>query len=380
LTKIAGERINYSLTPDLRPNSPEGKEAIMSPDRAKLDAFVGQLLNDMGAAASGAMVLIGDKLGLYKALAAGEPLTSTELATRTHTTERYVREWLASQAAAGYVQYQPETGRYFMTPEQALVLADETSPAFMAGGFDVLAAMFKDEPKISDAFRSGHGVGWHEHSACLFRGTERFFRTGYSAHLVDEWLPALDGVVEKLKRGARVADVGCGHGVSTILMARAFPNSSFMGFDYHGPSVERASAAAHETGVEANCRFEVAHAKNFPGRDYDLVAFFDCLHDMGDPIGAAQHVRQSLHVDGTWLIVEPYAEDRVEGNFNPVGRMMYAASTMVCVPASMSQEVGLALGAQAGESRLREVVTAGGFTRFRRATATPFNMVLEARP
>ena len=352
----------------------------MPQDQARLDEFVGKMLNDMGAVATGAMVLIGDKLGLYKALAEGDALAPAELAARTSTAERYIREWLAAQAAAGYVQYRPEMGTYAMTAEQAMVLADDTSPAFMAGGFEVFASMFRDEPKISEAFRSGRGVGWHEHSPCLFRGTERFFRTGYAAHLVQEWLPALAGVREKLERGAKVADVGCGHGASTILMARAFPSSSFTGFDYHGASVERARAAAREAGVEQSCRFEVADAKSYPGNDYDLVAFFDCLHDMGDPAGAAKHVRQSLGGDGTWLIVEPYADDTVEGNLNPVGRIYYAASTMICVPASLSQEVGLALGAQAGEARLREVVMAGGFTRFRRATATPFNLVLEARP
>jgi SAM-dependent methyltransferase len=349
-------------------------------DQAKLAEFVAKMLNDMGAAATGAMVVIGDKLGLYKALADGGPLAPTELAARTGTAERYVREWLAAQAAAGYVQYRPETGTYAMTAEQAMVLADEASPAFMAGGFEVLAAMFKDEPKVSAAFRSGRGVGWHEHSPCLFRGTERFFRAGYAAHLVQDWLPALAGVREKLEGGAKVADVGCGHGASCILMARAFPNSQFTGFDYHGPSVERAREAAREAGVEGRCRFEVADAKSYRGDGYDLVAFFDCLHDMGDPVGAARHVRQSLGADGTWLIVEPYASDAVEGNLNPVGRIYYAASTMICVPASLSQEVGLALGAQAGEARLRQVVQAGGFTRFRRATATPFNLVLEARP
>jgi SAM-dependent methyltransferase len=352
----------------------------MPQDQAKLNEFMGKILNDMGAAASAALVLIGDKLGLYAALAEAGPLTATELAERTETTERYVREWLAAQAAAGYIQYQPETDRYSMTPEQALVLADESSPTFMAGGFDLLAAMFKDEPKIRDAFLTGRGVGWHEHSPCLFCGTERFFRSGYSAHLVNEWLPALAGVREKLERGAKVADVGCGHGASTILMANAFPRSTFIGFDYHGPSVERARAASKEAGVESRCKFEVADAKTYPGNGYDLVAFFDCLHDMGDPAGAARHVRQSLDADGTWLLVEPFAADTVQGNLNPVGRLYYSASTMICVPASLSQEVGLALGAQAGEARLRQVVTAGGFSRFRRATETPFNLVLEARP
>lgn len=352
----------------------------MSTNQAKLDEFMSRLLHDMGAAATGALVLIGDKLGLYKALAAGGPLSPAELAARTDTAERYVREWLAAQAAAGYVQYQPEAGTYSMSAEQALALADERSPAFVPGAFEVIASMFKDEPKVSQAFRTGCGVGWHEHSPCLFRGTERFFRAGYAAHLVPDWLPALTGVCEKLEHGAKVADVGCGHGASTIVMAQVYPQSVFTGFDYHGPSVERARSAAWEAGVEARCRFEVADAKSYPGAGYDLVAVFDCLHDMGDPVGVAKHVHQSLAADGTWLIVEPYANDSVEGNLNPVGRMFYAASTMICVPASLSQEVGMALGAQAGEARLRQVVMAAGFSRFRRAAATPFNLVLEARP
>jgi 2-polyprenyl-3-methyl-5-hydroxy-6-metoxy-1,4-benzoquinol methylase len=352
----------------------------MATDQAKLDEFMTRLLNDMGAAATGALVLIGDKLGLYKGLAAAGPLSPAELAARTETAERYVREWLAAQAAAGYVQYQPEAGTYAMTAEQALALADEQSPVFVPGAFELIASMFKDEAKVSEAFRTGRGVGWHEHSPCLFRGTERFFRAGYAGHLVPDWLPALTGVCEKLERGARVADVGCGHGASTIVMARAFPQSTFTGFDYHRPSVEQARAAAREAGVEARCRFEVADARSYAGTGYDLIAVFDCLHDMGDPVGVARYVRQSLDTDGTWLIVEPYANDSVEGNLNPVGRLFYAASTMICVPASLSQDVGMALGAQAGEARLRQVVTAGGFSRFRRAAATPFNLVLEARP
>jgi SAM-dependent methyltransferase len=352
----------------------------MPVDQAKLEQFMGKLLNDMGAAATGALVLIGDKLGLYKALAESGPLTPAGLAKKTTTAERYVREWLAAQAAAGYVQFHPGDGTYSMAAEQAKTLADPLSPVFMSGGFEIIGSMYKDEPKVSEAFRSGRGVGWHEHSPCLFRGTERFFRAGYAAHLVQEWLPALTGVCEKLERGAKVADVGCGHGASTVVMAKAFPKSSFVGFDYHAPSLERARTAAREAGVESQCRFEVSDSKSFPGNGYDLVAFFDCLHDMGDPIGVAKYVRRSLEANGTWLIVEPFADDTVEGNLNPVGRVYYAASTMVCVPASLSQEVGMALGAQAGEARLREVVTAGGFTRFRRATATPFNLVLEARP
>jgi 2-polyprenyl-3-methyl-5-hydroxy-6-metoxy-1,4-benzoquinol methylase len=347
---------------------------------SKLDIFMSKMLADMGAAASGALIIVGDKLGLYKALADSGPLTPGELAAKTGTAERYVREWLAAQAAAGYVEYDANGGRYSMNAEQAMTLANESSPVFVAGAFEVVASMFKDEPKISAAFRTGAGVGWHEHSQCLFRGTERFFRAGYAAHLVQEWLPALDGVVEKLQRGAQVADVGCGHGASTIVMAKAFPSARFTGFDYHGPSIERARAAAREAGVESNCAFEVASAAGFPGKNYDLVAFFDCLHDMGDPVGVSRHVHESLLPDGVWMIVEPFAGDSVVDNLNPVGRIFYAASTMICVPASLSQEVGLALGAQAGEARLRDVVSSAGFTRFRRATATPFNLVLEARP
>jgi SAM-dependent methyltransferase len=348
-------------------------------DEAKLNEFVGKMVGDMGAAMTAALMLIGDKLGLYKELAKG-PLTSAELARRTGTAERYVREWLAAQAAAGYVDYDAGGERYAVSPEQAMVFANESSPVFMPGFAELIASMWRDEPKITDAFKSGEGVGWHEHDACLFRGCERFFRPGYAANLVGNWLPALDGVVEKLERGARVADVGCGHGASTVIMAQAFPKSRFIGFDYHVPSIARARAMAEEAGVAERVRFEVAPAKSFPGGGYDLVAFFDCLHDMGDPVGAARHVRETLAPDGTWLIVEPFAHDRMKDNLNPVGRIYYAASTMICTPASLSQEVGLALGAQAGEARLRDVVTRGGFAHFRRATETPFNLVLEARP
>ena len=352
----------------------------MQVNEAKLNAFVGKMVGDLGAAMSAALVVVGDRLGLYKHMAEAGPLTSEELARRAGAAERYVREWLAAQAAAGYAEYDAASGRYNLSPEQAMVFAEEGSPAFMAGAFEIIAAMARDEPTITEAFRTGKGVGWHEHDACLFRGTERFFRSGYAAHLVGEWLPALDGVQAKLEHGARVADVGCGHGASTIVMAKAFPKSRFYGFDYHAPSIERAKRAAEEAGVGDRIEFAVAVAKAFPGKDYDLVAFFDCLHDMGDPVGAARHVRTALAEDGTWLIVEPFAHDRVEDNLNPVGRIFYAASTMVCTPASLSQEVGLGLGAQAGEARLREVVGAGGLTRFRRAAETPFNLVLEARP
>jgi SAM-dependent methyltransferase len=351
----------------------------MALDEAKLNEFVGKMVGDMGAAMGAALMVLGDRLGLYKELATGK-LGSAELARRTGTTERYVREWLAAQAAAGYVDYDPVDECFSLSPEQAMVFANESSPVFMPGFAEVIQSVWRDEPKIAEAFRTGKGVGWHEHDTCLFRGTERFFRPGYAAHLVDAWLPSLNGVVEKLRQGARVADVGCGHGASTIIMAKAFPNSQFVGFDYHPPSVEHAAEAARRDGLGDTVRFEVAAAKDFPGRDYDLIAFFDCLHDMGDPVGAARHVRQALAPDGTWLIVEPFAHDDLTENLNPVGRIFYAASTMICTPASLSQEVGLGLGAQAGETRLREVVTQGGFSRFRRAAETPFNLVLEARP
>ncbi len=351
----------------------------MSSDNGKLEQFLEKMVGDMGAATSAALVLLGDKLGLYKALADAGPSDSVKLAELTGTTERYLREWLAAQAAAGYVEYDAGSEKFSMTPEQTAVFADEDSPAYMAGAFHGIASMFLDEPKITDAFRTGDGVAWHEHSPCLFCGTEKFFRPGYMANLVSEWIPALDGVREKLERGAKVADVGCGHGVSTVVMAEAFPNSKFIGFDYHERSVLRAREVAREARV-SNVSFEVAAAKDYPGNDYDLVAFFDCLHDMGDPVGAAAHVLKSLNTDGTWLIVEPFAYDELEKNLNPVGRMFYSFSTMICTPASKAQEVGLALGAQAGEARLREVVTSGGFTHFRRATETPFNLILEARP
>ena len=352
---------------------------MAQPDQDKLNALLGRMVGDLGAIGTGALVVLGDRLGLFKAMHAGGKLTAGELAAATGTHERYIREWLCGQAAAGYIEYDTDTDRFWLSPEQAMVFADEDSPAFMAGAFEVMSSLWIDEPKVSEVFRSGKGLGWHDHSACLFRGTERFFRPGCNANLVGSWLPALDGVVEKLERGARVADVGCGHGASTVLMARAFPQSQFTGFDYHPPSIDRARRAAEAAGVAGNTQFQVASAKTYPGT-YDLVAFFDCLHDMGDPAGASAHVHRSLAPDGTWMIVEPFAHDHLAGNLNPVGRMFYAASTMVCTPASLSQEVGLGLGAQAGEMKLRQVVTAGGFTRFRRATETPFNMVLEARP
>ena len=352
----------------------------LTPDEEKLEAFMGRLVVDMGAAASAPLVLLGERLGLYEAMAGAGPLTSAEVAERAGCAERYVREWLGNQAAGGYLEYDARTGRYTLPDEQALVLADESSPVYAPGAFQLVAALVKDEPKIEEAFRTGRGVGWHEHDPDLFEGTERFFRPGYRGHLVPEWIPALEGVEAKLRGGARVADVGCGHGASTLIMAEAFPYSTFVGFDYHGGSIDWARRAAAAAGVGDRVRFEVASAKDFPGEGYDLVCHFDCLHDLGDPAGAARHVREALAPDGTWMIVEPYAGDRVEDDLNPVGRVFYAGSTMLCTPNSLSQEVGTALGAQAGEARLRGVVTDAGFTRFRRATETPFNLVFEARP
>jgi 2-polyprenyl-3-methyl-5-hydroxy-6-metoxy-1,4-benzoquinol methylase len=346
----------------------------------KLNQILERGVVDFGATFHAAMVHLGDKLGLYKALATGDPITPAELAQRTGTAERYVREWLNSQAAGGYVTYFADTGRFGLSEEQAFVLADDNSPAFLPGAFQVALAAIKAEPKIEEAFRTGKGVGWHEHDPELFHGTERFFRPGYAAHLVSAWIPALEGVAEKLRNGARIADVGCGHGASTVLMAQAYPKAQVAGFDYHPPSIETARKRASDAGLADRVRFEVAAAKDFPGKDFDLVTFFDCLHDMGDPVGAARHVLQTLKRDGTWMIVEPFANDRLEENLNPIGRAFYAASTLICTPASLSQEVGMALGAQAGEKRMREVVTSGGFTRFRRATQTPFNLIYEARP
>ncbi len=349
-------------------------------DMAKLDEFMGRFVSDLGAAVSASLVVIGDRLGLYRAMADGAHVSAQELAERTGTDARYVREWLSNQAAGGYVSYEEEGDEFFLTPEQSFALAQEGSPAFVPGAFQLATALTKDEEKIADAFKGGHGVGWHEHHHDLFTGTERFFRPGYAANLVEAWIPALDGVQEKLEAGARVADVGCGHGASTILMAEAFPNSEFVGFDYHDESIEHARSAAAQAGVADRAGFATAPAKSYPGEGYDLVTMFDCLHDMGDPVGASAHVLETLAPDGTWMIVEPFAGDSLADNLNPVGRVFYGASTLVCTPASRDQEVGLALGAQAGEARLGDVVKEGGFTRFRRATETPFNLVLEARP
>ena len=351
----------------------------MQIDQTKLEKFMGQALGELGAGMNAALVIIGDKLGLYKAMAGAGPMTSLELAQKTGTTERYVREWLCAQAAGGFVTFDTATRRFTLPDEQALALAVEDSPAYLPGAFQVIASIIKDEPRITEAFRTGAGVGWHEHCADLFQGTERFFRPGYSAHLVSSWIPALDGVEAKLRTGVKVADVGCGHGASTVVMAKAYPKSHFVGFDYHAASIEHAWKAAEKEGLDSRVGFQVAWAKEFPGKNYELVAFFDCLHDMGDPAGAAAHVRQSLAPGGTWMIVEPFSHDHIEQNLNPVGRVFYSASTTICTPASRAQEVGLALGAQAGEARLREVVMQGGFKSFRRVTETPFNMVFQAR-
>src|ERR1700674_4990138 len=343
----------------------------------KLNAFMGQVVGELGATVNAGLIVIGDRLGLYKAMAAAGPVTPSELAEKTGTAERYVREWLNAQAAGGFVEYNPETQRYLLPAEQAMALANEDSPAFVCGAFELATATLKSNAQIESAFRSGAGFGWHQHDEGVATGCERFFRPGYNANLVSSWLPALDGVEEKLRVGAKVADVGCGLGASTRLMAEAYPRSQFIGFDYDANSIELARGKAKNL---KNTVFEVVEAAAYPGTGYDLVAMFDCLRDMGDPIGAAKHVLQTLAPDGTWLIVEPIAGDKVEQNLNPVGRAYYAFSSFLCTPNSLSQDVGLALGAQAGEARIRDVVTAGGFTRFRRVAETPFNAVYEARP
>ena len=348
-------------------------------DMNKLNAFIGQFVTDLGAAVHAGMVVIGEKLGLYKALA-GEPMSSAQLAAKTKTDERYLREWLASQAAGGYVTYDEKNDKFSLSEEQAFTLAAEDSPAYLPGAFELALGSLAAVPRIVESFHTGAGMGWHEHVDGVFHGCEKFFRPGYAANLVSSWIPALSDVKEKLEAGARVADVGCGQGASTLLMAKAFPNSRFFGFDYHDKSIEAARESARRNGIADRVTFDVSTAKNFPGKDYDFVAVFDCLHDMGDPIGAAAHVRQSLSKDGTWMIVEPFANDQLKDNLNPVGRVYYSFSTLLCTPCSRSQEVGLCLGAQAGERRIREVVTSAGFTRFRRATETPFNIVYEARP
>ena len=345
----------------------------------KLNAFVGRFVGDLGAAVHAGMVVLGDKLGLYKALAA-HPMTSAELAAATHTDARYVQEWLASQAAGGYVTWNEADKNFSLSPEQSFTLAQEDSPAYLPGAFELALGALAAVPRIEQSFRTGAGMGWHEHAEGVFHGCEKFFRPGYAANLVPAWIPALDGVKAKLEAGARVADVGCGLGASTLLLAEAFPSSSFFGFDYHAQSIAAARASAARQSLAARATFDVASATGYPGTNFDVVAVFDCLHDMGDPVGAARHILHSLAPDGTWMIVEPFANDQMKDSLNPVGRVYYGFSTLLCTPCAKSQPGGLALGAQAGEARIREVVTTAGFTRFRRAAETPFNLVYEARP
>ena len=351
----------------------------MNLDMNKVEAFAGQVVTDISATFSGVMTNIGHKLGLYRAMAGAGALSSHQLADKTGTHERYVREWLNNQTAGGYVMHDAVTNTYTLPDEHIPVLVDDDSPMFLVPALDVASSLWLDEEKVTEVFRSGEGIGWSDHHHRLFCGSESLFRPGYKAHLTTSWIKALDGVEEKLIAGAKVADVGCGHGASTIVMAREYPNSSFYGFDSHQASIETARQRAQEAGLNGNVHFSVARAKNYAHGDFDLVCFMDCLHDMGDPVGAAQHARQSMRPDGTVLLVEPAAGDAVNDNINPVGRLYYAASTAVCTPCSLSQEVGLALGAQAGEQRLSEVMSQAGFSRFRRATETPFNIVLEAR-
>ena len=347
-------------------------------DENVLQNLVGKMVGDLGAVVSGALVVLGDRLGLYRALSEIGPVDSSRLAGHTGLDERYVREWLANQAASGYINYDPKGGCFSMSAEQRAVFADPESPVAMTGGFYAAASVYHDEPRVAEAFRTGAGIAWQDHHNCLFCGTEKFFRPGYAANLVQNWIPALEGVLAKLEAGAQVADIGCGHGASTIIMAKAFPKSKFTGFDIHPGSIERARQCARDVGL-TNVTFATASAKAFRGR-FDFITTFDALHDMGDPVGAAAHTRECLAADGTWMIVEPLAGNCLEENLNPVGRVFYGFSTMVCTPNSRSQEIGLALGAQAGERRLREVTEEAGFRQFRRATQTPFNLVLEVRP
>ena len=346
-------------------------------NEAKLNEFMGKLVVDMGGAAIMANVILGEELGLYRAMADGNQVTPEQLAERTGCNARLVREWLSGQAASGYVEH--DQGRFRLPEEQAMALAQEDSPVYVAGGAVVLASMYFDKDKVAAAMRGNGALSWADHHPCLFSGTERFFRPGYRAHLVSEWLPALDGVVSRLEQGAKVADIGCGHGASTLIMAKAFPKSTFHGYDFHDRSIEQARQRAAEAQLGERVEFHQATARDFPGSDFDLVCFFDCLHDMGDPVGAAARAHEALKPGGTVLLVEPFANDELDENLNPVGRLFYAASTCICTPNSLSQDVKLGLGAQAGERRLRHVFADAGFSRFRRATETPFNLVLEAR-
>jgi ubiquinone/menaquinone biosynthesis C-methylase UbiE len=350
----------------------------MGIDQDKLNEFLHKFVGDLGATMAAGNVLVGDRLGLYRALAE-QPMLAHELAEQTGTGTRYVDEWLRGQAAGGYVEYDARTGAYSLTPEQAFALTDPDGAIFAPGAFELALAALKSDQKVTDAFRTGAGVGWHEHDHGVFSGCERFFRPGYSANLVSAWLPALDGVEAKLTTGARVADVGCGHGASTTLMARAYPQSTFTGSDYHQESITEARKRAADAGLTAQVSFDVASAQTFGGGPYDLVTTFDCLHDMGDPLGAARHIREALASDGTWLVVEPAAGNSIADNLNPVGRVYYSFSTFLCVPNALSQAGGYSLGAQAGEESIRRLATDAGYSRFRRAAETPFNIVYEIR-
>jgi SAM-dependent methyltransferase len=351
----------------------------MAINEDKLNELLGRFVADLGATVSAANLVVGDRLGLYRGLAEIGPATSAELAARTGTAERYVREWLRGQAAGGYLTYDAGADRYRLTEEQALAFADPAGLA-LPGAFQLAAACFREADQITEAFRTGRGMGWHEHDPEVFTGTERFFRPGYVASIVSSWIPALDGMADRLTAGGTVADVGCGLGTSSRLIAEAFPASTVVGSDYHGESIRLAAKAAADAGLADRVRFEVAPADAFPGTGYDLVATFDCLHDMGDPVTAARHIRQALAPDGTWMLVEPYAEDDVAGNLSPVGRVYYGFSTFLCVPHAISEHATEALGNQAGEPRMREITAAAGFTRFRRVAETPFNIVYEVRP
>ncbi len=351
----------------------------MNINEQKLHALLGKAVLDFGAVFQAPLILIGDSLGLYRAMRDGQPTTPSALAERTDTAERYVREWLNAHAAAGYVDYHTENGTYSLSPEQSMLFADEGGPAFIVGAFQAATGAGAIRQALEQAFRTGEGLPWHQHDHQVFHGTERFYRSGYVANLVSNWIPSIAGAQESLTRGGCVADIGCGHGASTLLMAQAFPNSRFFGFDSHAASIEAARERAAAKGLSDRVQFAIAGAKDFPGTGYDLVTIFDALHDLGDPAGAAAHVRSTLKPDGAWMIVEPYAEDRLEANFNPVGRAYFSASTLLCTPCSLSQEGGLALGAQAGEARLRAVVANSGFGQFRRAAQTPFNLIFEAR-
>lgn len=347
-------------------------------DETRLNNLLGKMVTEMGAAAMGPLIVIGDKLNLYKTIAAKGPISSEELAASTETSERYVREWLSAQAASGYVEYDKDTELFYMLPEQTAVFADQESPVLMTGGFYSITSMYHDEPKIREAFKTGNGVSWEDHNNCLFCGVEKFYGPSYRGNLLSSWIPSLKGVEDKLKSGAKVADIGCGHGVATLILAKAFPNSEFIGYDIHETSVNHANQQAAKLGLK-NVVFEVASAKSFPKLKFDLITFFDALHDMGDPEGAAAYALEALDKDGTCMIVEPFANDSLHENLNPVGRIFYASSTMVCTPNALSQQVGNAIGAQAGRKKLKEVLHKGGFSRVKVAVETPFNLIFEAK-